>query len=72
MLVAEGTKLGNLREVRLQKGFNQGQLADKSGITQGTISLLEAGISSPSLDTALKIARALGVSVEELVKEEVI
>lgn len=70
MLVADGIKLKNLREVRLRMGFNQKRLAEKSKIAQGTISLLETGMTSPSLDTAVKLARALGVSVEELVKEE--
>lgn len=59
------TKL-RLAELRIRKGMSQVELSRKTGISQGQLSLLEHGKHSPSLDKAVKLARALGVSVEEL------
>lgn len=42
------------------------QLAEKVGVSKGTISLILNGRTDPSLQTALKIARELGVRVEDL------
>jgi molybdate-binding protein/DNA-binding XRE family transcriptional regulator len=51
---------------RLGRGLSQVALADQAGVTRQTISGIEAGRWSPSLDVALAIAAALGSSVEEL------
>ena len=55
-----------LRLARLGRGLSQVALADQAGVTRQTISGIEAGRWSPSLDVALAIAAALGSSVEEL------
>lgn len=50
------------------KGCTQEELAKKARVTQALISQLEAGGKvSPSVVPLLRIARALGVTVEELV-----
>jgi putative molybdopterin biosynthesis protein len=54
------------RLARLGRGLSQVALADQAGVTRQTISGIEAGRWSPSLDVALAIAAALGSSVEEL------
>jgi transcriptional regulator with XRE-family HTH domain len=60
-----------IKDIREKQGLTQVQLAEKSGIKQNTISDLETGnIKSPSLDTAVKLARALGVAIEELFPEQ--
>ena len=51
---------------REKKGWNQEELAKKSGLRQPQISRLEAGIHSPSFRTLQKIADALGISVGDL------
>ena len=55
-----------LKEIRLKKGVTQVELAKHVGISQQTISHYETGRAKPSLDVAVKLAKALGVSVEEI------
>lgn len=61
-----GTKLENLAKVRKEKGFTIRNLALWSGVSQTTIVNIEQGYKEPLVGTALAIARALGVTVEEL------
>jgi len=57
----------NLKTARKTKGITQTELERLSGVDQTTISDLESGRKRrPSLETAVRIARALGVSPEEL------
>lgn len=57
-----------LRRLREAKGWTQVELAKKARVTQALISQLEAGKkASPSVVPLLRIAKALGVTVEELV-----
>lgn len=57
-----------LRRLRTAKGWRQVDLAKKARVTQALISQLEAGKkASPSVVPLLRIAKALGVTVEELV-----
>ena len=59
--------LGNrVREVRVRAGLTQAQLADRIDISHEFLSRLERGIKTPSLETAGKIAVALGVAMPEL------
>jgi len=55
-----------LKILRLRKGFTQKQLADKSGLTQSTISNLEKETKDPSIFTLEKIAKALDINLLEL------
>lgn len=54
-----------LRAAREFARWKQDDLAEKSGVPQGTISRIERG-QVPHTTIALKLARALGASVEEL------
>jgi ribosome-binding protein aMBF1 (putative translation factor) len=54
---------------RKNKGFSKSKLAEKSGLHQTYIGLLERGERSPNLDTAKAIARALGISLAKLIEE---
>jgi putative transcriptional regulator len=63
--LAEG--LGNrLRELREAKSLTQAQLADLIGVSRKTVNTVENGVFIPSTVVALKLAGALGCSVEEL------
>jgi len=57
-----------LREVRLKKNKSQGDVAKFLGVHRSYISGLERGKRNPSLLTVHKVAKALGVSVNELLK----
>ena len=55
-----------LREFRAKKGLTQMQIADVVGCQQGLVSQYERGVYTPSVHNALRLARALGTTVEEL------
>jgi transcriptional regulator with XRE-family HTH domain len=50
-------------------GLLQPQLAAISGISRRTIQLVENGKANPSLETLLKIADPLGLTIELAVKK---
>ncbi len=59
--------INKVKELRFHNGrLTQQQLADKVGVSRQTVIAIEKGTYSPSVRLALKIARTLGVSVEEL------
>jgi putative transcriptional regulator len=51
---------------RAKRGWTQAQLADMAGITRKSINAIESGRMVPSTILALKLARTLEVTVEEL------
>ena len=55
-----------LKELREKNNLTQEQLAKKSGISSRMIQRYEYGTSRPRLDAADKIAKALGVTTDEL------
>jgi molybdate-binding protein/DNA-binding XRE family transcriptional regulator len=55
-----------LSEVRQARGYGAAELAAEAGITRQTIYAIEAGAYVPNTAVALRLARALEVSVEEL------
>jgi len=58
----------NLKKLRESKGFSQEKLARLSDVANNTIVKIEAGKNqNPTLDTLKKIAKALSVSVDELI-----
>lgn len=58
----------SVRDLRNQKGWTQQRLAHEAGITQATVSTLEAGRRQPNMDSLQKIAKALGVSIDGLIE----
>ena len=57
-----------VRVKREEKGYNQAELAKRTGLTQATISRLESGEVRQLKSEAIKsLAKALGVSVDFLV-----
>jgi transcriptional regulator with XRE-family HTH domain len=55
-----------LRELRKCKDFTQEEVAKKSGIAANYFSQIETGKCTPALDTTLAIAKALEVTVNDL------
>ena len=56
-----------VRAARKEAGFSQEKLAEKADLSTVFISRIERGVESPSVDNLVKIARALGVRVRDLV-----
>jgi putative transcriptional regulator len=55
-----------LREARARRNLTQAELAEKAGVSRKTINTVENGVFIPSTVLALRLARALKVSVESL------
>jgi transcriptional regulator with XRE-family HTH domain len=55
-----------LRQLRRERDWSQGQLANRAEIDTQRISKYERGISSPPLEVLVRIARALDVSLDYL------
>ena len=60
----------NIRRYRIEKGFSQEQLAQKAGVTYSTLTKLEMGVNkNPTVGTLQKVATALGVTLDDLMKQ---
>ena len=55
-----------VRAARIERGIGQGQLAAEAGISRQALSAIEAGAYTPNVTAALRIAQALGKTVESL------
>lgn len=55
-----------LRVHRAIRDLTQAELAERAGITRASVNAIEGGRMVPSILLALKLARALDVSVDEL------
>lgn len=59
----------NLKKLREKQGISQDRLAKLADIANNTIIKIEQGENiNPTLDTLRKIAKALDVSVDELIQ----
>jgi len=59
-----------LKEIRLDKGITQVQLASKLGVTDAAIRGWENGGKEPSYETLCKIAKIFDVTVGQLLGVE--
>lgn len=59
----------NLATLRAALELTQDGLAAESGVPRSVIAAIEVGTRNPALTTLFKLARGLGVSVEQLVAE---
>ena len=55
-----------LRVARAEKRISQGDLAELVGVSRQTISSIENGRCTPSLELALDLADLLGLRLEEI------
>ena len=59
----------NLKKLREQKGFSQDRLAKLADVANNTIIKIEQSENiNPTLETLKKVAKALDISVDELIK----
>jgi len=65
----EAQKLGeNLKRIRTEKGISQGDIARALEMDKSFVSNIENGKTNPTLATITKLAKAIGVSTDELLK----
>jgi transcriptional regulator with XRE-family HTH domain len=68
-MITEAEKLGkNLKRIRTKKGISQGDIVRSVGIDRAFVSNIENGKTNPTLATISKLAKALNVKIEELIK----
>lgn len=58
-----------IKLLREEAKLSQGELARRARIAQSSLSYLESGSKSPSVDTLLQICGALGISLSEFLGE---
>ncbi len=59
----------SVRSKRKMVNYSQELLAEKANLSAVFISRIERGIESPSIDSLVKIAKALGCKVHDIVIE---
>lgn len=66
LLGSPGAAIGQrLRAARSQSGLTIEQLAKRSGVSPGLLSLLERGQGNPSVNTLVKLAEALAMPISD-------
>ena len=58
----------NMKKIRLEKGMSQGDICRELGLDRAYISNVENGKQNLTLSTMEKVAKALGVSIDTLLK----
>lgn len=56
--------MGELIKARTEKGISQKKLEEMSGVKQPIIARMEAGKTSPQIDTVLKVLAPLGLTLK--------
>ena len=54
----------HVRELRGQRGWSQGALAEQLGVSRQTVNAIETGKYDPSLPLAFKIAELFDLAIE--------
>ncbi len=63
--------IGNkIKELRVQKGLTQEELADRAELSKGFISQLERDLTSPSIATLVDILQCLGTDLKDFFNED--
>lgn len=55
-----------LHEFRAERGWSQGDLAERVSVSRQTVNGIETGRQDPSLGLAFRLARLFGSRIEEL------
>ena len=56
----------NVRKIRMEKGLTQERLAEKTELSLAAVQKIETGQSGARIETLIRIALALGVSLDTL------
>lgn len=59
----------SIRQLRLVTGISQNELHRRSGVSQRNISYWESGKGCPRLDDCIRLARGLGITLEDLIRD---
>jgi transcriptional regulator with XRE-family HTH domain len=61
-----GDELRNLRE---RKRLSKGDVSGRTGLSRSTVSRLESGLSVPSIETLIRLANSMKMSLQELLSK---
>ncbi len=61
---------GRLRKLRDERGVSMRALARQSGLSANALSMIERGLTSPSVSTLTKLSTALGVPITAFFREQ--
>ncbi|BDV30536.1 helix-turn-helix transcriptional regulator [Microbacterium terricola] len=53
-------------ELRAERGWTQGELAERLSVSRQTVNAIEKEKFDPSLPVAFRISRVFGLSIEEI------
>lgn len=59
-----------VKYLRIKHGYTQLELAELTNITQPALQAYEAGKAKPLKNTAIQLAKVLGVDVDDLMNDE--
>ncbi len=62
--------LKNLKQMRLQRGYTQKQLAEMLKVDITTYGRYELGVTEPNIETLKKLSKILSVSVDTIIDNE--
>lgn len=62
--------MSKLEQLRKNKGISQKMLAETLGVDQSTVSLWEKGKTFPRPAVAMRLAKALGCTIEDIYQTE--
>ncbi|MGE3276792.1 MAG: helix-turn-helix transcriptional regulator [Vicinamibacterales bacterium] len=65
-----GTVTNRVRELRIDRGWTQQELADAVGVSRQSVNSIERNRYVPSLDLALRFARVFACATEEIFRLE--
>ena len=58
----------NMKKIRLEKGMSQGDICRSLGLDRAYISNVENGKQNLTISTMERVAKALGVTIDQLLK----
>ena len=61
--------INRLRELRAERGWSQGDLGERIGVSRQSVNAIETGKYDPSLPLAFKIARVFGEPIEAIFQD---
>ncbi|PIU74816.1 MAG: hypothetical protein COS76_04050 [Candidatus Portnoybacteria bacterium CG06_land_8_20_14_3_00_39_12] len=66
----QGSKIAkNLKKIRQDKGISQDRLSKLADLSLNTVVTVESGVNpNPTIETLTRIAKALNVGVDDLIK----
>ena len=62
--------MNRLRELRAERGWSQGDLGERLGVSRQSVNAIETGKYDPSLPLAFRIARLFGQPIEAIFLDE--